>query len=161
MRGFRIAVSLLAALVVHAALGRFFPTHGRFFDPFLIVVVFWALRCGEGWGMSVGLLAGWLQDSLFGGTVVGVAPLSKLLVGFVAGVAGTRLLIAGPGGRTILLLAAAIGDVFLYQWLASLFSVSVSELSALEILARTMLTAAVGAFVLEAAERRLPPEIPS
>jgi len=161
MRVLGVGLSLVGAVVFQSALGRLLPTHGRVFDPFLILVVFWALRRGEEHGMFVGLAAGWIQDALFGGPVAGIGALSKLLVGFVTGVAGSRLFIAGPGGRTLLLLAAAFGDVALHQWLESLFEVRSTSLSALGMLARTTLTAAVGAFVLEVAERRFPAEIRS
>lgn len=161
MRLLGVVASLVGALALHSALGRLIPAHGRVFDPFLVVVVFWALRRGEEHGMFVGLAAGWIQDALFGGPVAGFGALSKLIVGFVTGVAGSRLFIAGPGGRTILLLAAALADSFLYLWLQSLFGVPSAPFGALGLVARTALTAAVGAFLLEIAERRLPSEIRS
>lgn len=159
MRTLGVVVSLLGALALQSALGRFVPSHGRVFDPFLIVVVFWALRRGEEHGMVVGLLAGWIQDALFGGPVAGFGALSKLLIGFITGVAGSRLFIAGPGGRTLLLLTAALGDSALLLWLESLFGVESAAFSTLALIARTTLTAAVGAFALEFAEHRMPPEI--
>ena len=57
----------------------------RVFDPFLLVVVYCGLTGGEVHGMLAGAAAGWVQDVHFGGRILGLSGLSKLLVGFGVG----------------------------------------------------------------------------
>ncbi len=53
-------------------------------DLLLILVVFFAYRYGQNWGMTVGFLAGLTQD-LLSAHVVGVLALSKTIAAFIAG----------------------------------------------------------------------------
>ena len=117
------AVAIVGAVLVETALGYLVSEPGRYLDPFLLVVVYCALRGGETHGMLAGAAAGWVQDVLFGGRVLGLSALAKLVVGFAVGAAGSRFLIAGPAARALVVLLAAAGEALLVQWLASVFGV--------------------------------------
>jgi rod shape-determining protein MreD len=151
-------VAILMALVVATALGQLLPGLGRVVDPFLLVVVYCALRGGETQGMVTGLAAGWVQDAQFAGPVLGLSPLTKIVVGFTVGLAGTRFLLAGLGARTLVLLAAAAADTLLFQWLAAVFDVRVLELGPLGLLWRATVNAGLGVALYELVDRRLPRE---
>jgi rod shape-determining protein MreD len=105
-RGFWTAVAVFGAVLVETGLGYLVPAPGRLFDPFLLVVVACALVGGEQHGMLAGVAAGWVQDVLFGGRVLGLSALSKLVVGYVVGVAGRRFLITTSGARALALFVA-------------------------------------------------------
>ena len=158
MKPFLTALAILLALVVSSAFGQLLPGLGRIVDPFLLVVVYCGLRGGETHGMLAGLFAGWVQDAHFAGPVLGISPLSKVIVGFAVGLSSTRFLLVGPGARTIVLLAAAAADTLLFQWLADVFEVRVIELGPLKLLWRATVNAGLGVGLFELLDRRLPRE---
>ena len=112
-------------MLVETALGYLFPGPGRLLDPFLLIVVYCALSGGETHGMLAGVGAGWVQDALFGGRVLGLSALSKLLVGFAVGLAGGRFLISGTAARALAVFVATLADGLLVPWLASVFTLEV------------------------------------
>jgi len=148
-------IAIVAALLVETALGYVVAEPGRYFDPFLLVVVYCALRGGETHGMLAGVAAGWVQDILFGGSILGLSALSKLVVGFAVGAAGSHFLIAGTSARVLVLLLAAIADALLTQWLSSVFGIDASPMSPVTLAARASLTAVVGGALFALIDRRL------
>ena len=80
------------------------------------MVVYCGLTGGETHGMLAGAAAGWVQDVHFGGPVVGLSGLTKVLVGF----GGRRWrprasCSAGPAPRVLVLFAAALADALLFE----------------------------------------------
>ena len=122
-RAFWTALAIAGAVLVETALGYLVASPGRYLDPFLLVVVYCALVGGETHGMLAGAAAGWVQDALFGGRVLGLSALAKLVTGFAVGAGAGRFLIASAGARALVVLLATVADVVLVQWLASVFSV--------------------------------------
>jgi rod shape-determining protein MreD len=146
--------ALLLALLLQSALTQLAPAQALL-DPFLIVVVYCGLAFGEAHGMLTGAAAGWIQDSYFGGSVVGLSGLSKILVGFGVGVAGGRLLVSGAGQRLLLLFAATLMDALLLERSAALFDLPVAELSFAGLIGRCAVNAILGAGAFELLERRV------
>jgi len=155
VRVFWTGLAIVVALLVQSSLSRVLPAEARVLDPFLLVVVYCALVRGEFHGMLAGAAAGWVQDVHFGGTVLGFSPLSKIVVGFSVGAASSRIMLAGPGPRTLTLLVAVIADSLIYTWLASVFDVKVAVLSPLALASRATVNAAVGVALFELVDRRL------
>lgn len=155
MRAFWTGLAILAALVVQSALSRVLPAEARVLDPFLLVVVYCALVGGETHGMLAGAAAGWVQDVHFGSSVLGLSPLSKIVLGFSVGLAASRFMLVGPGPRTLTLLVAAGADALLFTWLASVFDVRTVALSPLALASRATVNAAVGVVLFEFLDRRL------
>lgn len=154
MKIFWVAVALVLALAVQSVLSTFFPQHAHMLDPFLMVLVYVALSQGETAGMVVGSLAGWLQDVHFGGDVLGLSGLTKLLIGFVVGVASTRFHLADPAARVLVLFAASLVDAVLFHQLAVAFELPVLPVSTFGAVSRAALNAGVGLGVYELVERR-------
>jgi rod shape-determining protein MreD len=154
MRYLWTALALLVALFVQSALGVVAPGEARIIDPFLIVVVYCALSGGEAHGMLAGAAAGWVQDIHFGGPIVGLSALSKLLVGFGVGVAGSRFMIVGTAPRSLTLLVAVLADALVFRQIAMVFEISTGSLSPFGLLARSTVTALLGTLAFEAMELR-------
>lgn len=148
-------LAILGAVLVETALGYLFPGPGRLLDPFLLIVVYCALSGGETYGMLAGVSAGWVQDALFGGRVLGLSALSKLLVGFAVGLAGGRFLISGTAARALAVFVATLADGLLVPWLASVFTLEVLPQGPLALLGRAALNALVGGVLFALVERRL------
>jgi rod shape-determining protein MreD len=155
MRVFWTALAILAALLVQTALGRLVPLQARVFDPFLLVVVYCGLTGGETHGMLAGAAAGWVQDVHFGGRILGLSGLSKLLVGFGVGAASTRFHLGEPAARLLVLMVATVADALLFGELASVFDVQAYRLSPLGLVARAVVNGAVGMVVFETVDRQL------
>jgi rod shape-determining protein MreD len=155
MKAFWTGAAILVALVVQSGLSRLLPAEARAVDPFLLVVVYCALMGGETHGMLAGLVAGWVQDVHFGGAVLGLAPLCKVLVGFGVGAAASRFLLLGPGPRTLVLLVAGAADALLMAWLASVFDLRVLPLTPLGLASKATVSAVVGVLLFELVDRRV------
>jgi rod shape-determining protein MreD len=148
-------LAILAALLLNSALSHVSAPASRIFDPFLLVTVYCGLQRGETHGMLAGAAAGWVQDAHFGGTVVGLSGLSKVLVGFGAGAAGARFLLSGPLARACVLFAAGMLDSLLVQALAAAFDIRAYELPLPTLLGRAAVNAFVGAALFAGLDRRL------
>ena len=153
-------LAILGAVLVETALGYLFAGPGRFLDPFLLVVVYCALSGGETHGMLAGVAAGWVQDALFGGRVLGISALSKLLIGFAAGLAGGRFLISGAAARAVTVFLATLADGLLVPWLASVFTLELLPQGPLALVGRAALNALVGGALYALVERRLQRRLP-
>ena len=94
MKTFWTAVAVLAALLLESGLSKVVPPAARLFDPFLLVLVYCGLSFGETHAMLTGTVAGWVQDVHFGGPVLGLSGLTKVVLGFLVGVAATRFTIS-------------------------------------------------------------------
>jgi rod shape-determining protein MreD len=154
-RVFWTGLAIVGAVLVQTALGHLVATPGRYIDPFLLVVVYCALVGGEIHGMLAGVAAGWVQDALFGGRVLGLSALSKLAIGYAVGSAAGRFLMTGAAARALAVLVAAIADALLVEWLASVFNLESRPLGLLGLLTRGTVSAVVGGLLFTLVDRRL------
>lgn len=155
MRLFGIVLALVAALLLQTALTRVLPGQARIFDAFLLVMVYYGLAGGESQGMLVGALGGWIQDIQFGGSVLGLSGLTRVLIGFAVGTAGMRFHLTEPAPRALVLFLAALADGLVFGALASAFEIGVTRLSPLAMLARAGVNATVGVLLFELVDRQL------
>jgi len=153
-RVFWTGLAIGGAVLVETALGYLVAAPGRYLDPFLLVAVYCALASGETQGMLAGSAAGWVQDTLFGGRVLGLSAFAKLVVGFAVGLAAGRFLLTSAAARALVVLLATLADAALVQWLASVFAVETSGLSALGLASRATLNALAGGLLFTLVERR-------
>jgi rod shape-determining protein MreD len=149
------AVALAGAVLVETALAHLVQAPGRFLDPFLLVVIYCALAFGETHGMLAGAAAGWVQDVVFGGRVLGLSALAKLSVGFAVGLAGRRFLIVTSAARALVVLLATLADALLFSWLAGGFGIEVAGLGPTGLVTRATLSALVGSLLFALVDRRV------
>ena len=152
---FWTAAALLGALLLQTALTQIAPGHARVLDPFLIVIVYCGLTGGEVHGMLAGAAGGWIQDIHFGGTVLGLAGLTKVLLGFGVGVASTRFHLVEAAPRGLVLFLATAADALIYLQLARC-STSPPTRSPGRIVRRAVIGAVMGVAAYELVERRRP-----
>jgi rod shape-determining protein MreD len=155
MRAFWTALAILAALLIQTALSKLLPAQARVFDPFLIVVVYCGLTGGETHGMLAGAAAGWVQDVHFGGRVLGLGGLTKVIVGFGVGLSSTRFHLSELQGRVLVLFAATVADALLFGAFAAVFDVEAYRLSPLGLALRAGVNALAGIALYEAVERQV------
>jgi rod shape-determining protein MreD len=155
MRAFWTALAVLAALLVQSGLSQVLPPAARLFDPFLLVLVYCGLAFGETHAMLTGAAAGWVQDVHFGGPVLGLSGLTKVVLGFLVGVAATRFQLTEAGPRGLVLLGAAVFDALFLWGLAATFDISITAPTTTSLALRALTNAAVGMLLFELLERRL------
>src|SRR5437762_8030080 len=90
-----LVLTVLGGGVAHATVAPALGIGGVTPDLPLIVVVLLALRRGPEFGCAAGFVAGLLQDAATGG-LLGVQALTKAVVGFAIGAAGSRLRVSQP-----------------------------------------------------------------
>jgi cell shape-determining protein MreD len=103
--------------------------------------------------MLAGAAGGWVQDVGFGGGVVGLSGLTKVLVGFGVGLAGSRFQLTEPAARVLVLFAATLVDALIFERLASAFDVRLQTLSLAGLFTRAVLNAALGGVLFFYADR--------
>lgn len=157
MTFFWTAAAIIAALLLQTVLSLVLPGYARVFDPFLLVLVYCGLTGGATRAMLAGAAAGWVQDVHFGGPVLGLSGLTKVLVGFGVGAGSTRFHLVEPGARVLVLLLATAMDALIFNRLAAVFDVTAYALSPLGLLVRAATNALVGIVAFEAIDRRLNP----
>lgn len=155
MRAFGTVLAIVGALLLQSALSAVLPAAARVFDPFLLVLVYCGLSFGETHGMLAGGAAGWVQDSFFGGHVLGLSGLTKVLLGFAVGLAATRFQLTEAGPRALVLVAAVVVDVLLLGALAAMFDIAVGRPSVSGLALRAVVNAVLGVLLFELLERRL------
>lgn len=94
MRWLRFAVGLLVAVVVHAVLNRIAPGSLEFFDPYVILIVFYAMGGHLTGAILAGLAAGFTQDA-FTISIPGVHAFALVLSGYVVAFVNLRLALRG------------------------------------------------------------------
>jgi rod shape-determining protein MreD len=106
----KIAASLLAvavALALQTTLASLVIRGTAALDLVLIVVVYLALISGPVPGLLIGCAAGLVQDALSSG-IIGIGGLAKTVVGFIAGVLGTQIIVAAPLSRFVVFVLATV-----------------------------------------------------
>ena len=104
-----VLLATAVAVAVQTTIDRWIPDGA--IDLVLIVVVYNALTTGRVSGLLAGTFAGLVQDALSGG-VIGMAGLSKTVVGYVTGILGTQFIVTGTLTRfVVFFLATVMNDV--------------------------------------------------
>jgi len=116
----KVLWALLATVVAVAAqttIDRWFSNNA--IDLVLVVVVYNALSTGRVGGMLTGSFAGLVQDTLSGG-VIGMAGLSKTIVGFGAGIVGTQFIVTHSASRFVVFFLATVVNAAIFMGLYEL-----------------------------------------
>ena len=103
----RVAVALLVAYLVHLVglwITPFFP---RLVDPFLLVIVWFALRTNPVGAQLIGAGTGLLQDALSGG-LFGLHAFADTLVAYGVSLAAQRVVVGQQAVRVLIFAAAAL-----------------------------------------------------
>jgi rod shape-determining protein MreD len=150
---FWTALALLVAFLLQSALTHVVPRQARMVDLFVLVLVYCGLIGGETHAMLAGAAGGWVQDVGFGGGVVGLSGLTKVLVGFGVGLAGSRFQLTEPAARVMVLFAATLVDALIFERLATAFDVRLQTLSLAGVFTRAALNAALGGVLFFYADR--------
>jgi len=144
-----VLLAAAASVAVQTTLNRYFP--GGIVDLVLVVVVFTALTSGRVTGLWAGTAAGLLQDAMSGG-VIGMAGLSKTVVGFLAGIIGTQFIVTQTFSRFVVFILATLVDAVLFMGLYELLGLRQFNAPVTTMALRALLNAVVGVLLFRLVE---------
>jgi rod shape-determining protein MreD len=147
----RVLAAALAALVAQGLLTRLVGEPAMRVDFGLVAVVWMALRLGRVPGLLGGTLVGLGQDALSGG-VLGIAGLSKSVVGFLTGIAGTQFIVTQTISRFLVFLGATALNAALYMGLSVLLGLRHYDRPYLDVAIQAGGNAVLGVLLFSAAE---------
>ena len=105
-----VALALLVAFLVQTVFGRYFEFLNSYLDLFTVVVAMFGLLRGRAVGVMTGTAAGLIQDAFSGG-FLGFNGISKITVGYVAGIAGRHLIVRSWSSRLLFFAAMSMIDM--------------------------------------------------
>jgi rod shape-determining protein MreD len=144
-----VLLATAVAVAAQTTLNRWFP--GGVVDLVLVVVVFTALTTGRVSGMWAGTVAGLMQDAMSGG-VIGMAGLSKTVVGFLAGVISTQFIVTQGPSRFVVFLLSTVVDAVLFMGLYELLGLRQFSSPIATIAGRGLANAVVGVLAFKLVE---------
>jgi rod shape-determining protein MreD len=109
-----VLLAVTAAVALQTTLDRWL-TSGAV-DLVLVVVIYNALASGRVAGLLTGTFAGLVQDALSGG-VLGMAGLSKTVIGFLAGIVGTQFIVTHSASRFVVFFLATVVNAVVFMGL--------------------------------------------
>ncbi len=117
MKAAWVVLATAAAIAIQTTVDRWLAAGAV--DLVLVVVVYNALASGRVTGMLAGSFAGLVQDILSGG-VLGMAGLSKTVVGYLAGIVGTQFIVTHSASRFVVFFLATVLNAVIFMGLYEL-----------------------------------------
>ena len=110
MRWLRFAIGLIIALTLHSLLDSFFPNALAFFNPYLILIVYYSMGGNVFGAIIAGVIAGLVQDA-YSGAIFGLHAFSLTVCAYTVASINARLMLRG----TLAFGACLIGAVILNE----------------------------------------------
>jgi rod shape-determining protein MreD len=147
-----ILLAIVVTLALQTTLAHFFVGGNVAIDLLLVVVVYAALTSGPVTGLLSGAAAGLAQDAL-GIGVIGIGGLAKTVVGFLAGIIGTQLIVARPIPRFVVFFGATVLHALIFMGLYTLLDVRQFGTPYAAVTGQAMGNAVVGVVAFQLVER--------
>lgn len=94
MRWLRFIIGLLIALTLHTLLDSFYPNALAFFNPYVILVVYYSMGGNVFGAIIAGVIAGLVQDA-FSGAIFGLHAFSLTVCAYIVAYVNSRLSLRG------------------------------------------------------------------
>lgn len=94
MRWLRFGIGLLLALTLHSLLDTFYPNALAFFNPYIILVIYYSMGGNILGAIVAGVLAGFVQDA-FSNAMFGLHAFSLTVCAYVVAYINARLVLRG------------------------------------------------------------------
>lgn len=94
MRWLRFTIGLLIALTLHTLLDSFYPNALAFFNPYVILVVYYSMGGNVFGAIIAGVIAGLVQDA-FSGAIFGLHAFSLTVCAYIVAYVNSRLSLRG------------------------------------------------------------------
>ena len=94
MRWLRFTIGLLIALTLHSLLDSFYPNALAFFNPYVILVIYYAMGGNLVGAIFAGIAAGLVQDA-YSGAIFGLHAFSLTVIAYIVAYVNSRLVLRG------------------------------------------------------------------
>ena len=148
MRWLRFAIGLLIALTLHSLLDSFYPNALAFFNPYLILVVYYAMGGNLVGAIFAGIAAGLVQDA-YSGAIFGLHAFSLTVIAYIVAYINSRLVLRGalPFGAC-LFSGAIVNDLVIFVMVNILLKQKI-EMFEQEIIVKAIFTSLFGMLVYQ------------
>jgi rod shape-determining protein MreD len=119
VRWLRYIIGLLLALTLHSLLDSFFPNALAFFNPYVILVVYYSMGGNLLGAIVAGVIAGLVQDA-FSGAIFGLHAFSLTFCAYLVAYINARLVLRGVAAFAGCLLGAVVVNEFLIYVLVTI-----------------------------------------
>lgn len=148
MRWLRFAIGLLIALTLHSLLDSFFPNALAFFNPYVILIVYYAMGGSVFGAIIAGVVAGLVQDS-FSSSMFGLHAFSLTVCAYIVAYINSRLSLRGTWPFAACLAGAVILNELVIYILVNILLRQRIEMFEQGLFVKTIFTVIFGIFVYQ------------
>jgi rod shape-determining protein MreD len=148
MRWLRFAVGLLIALTLHSLLDSFYPNALAFFNPYIILVVYYSMGGNIVGAIFAGVAAGFVQDA-FSNAMFGLHAFSMTVCAYVVAYINARLALRGALAFGACLGGAVIVNELVIYVLVNILVKQKIEMFEQALLVKTVFTLLFGMLVYQ------------
>ncbi len=148
MRWLRYAIGLLIALTLHSLLDSFFPNALAFFNPYVILVVYYAMGGNIFGAIIAGVIAGLVQDA-FSSSMFGLHAFSLTVCAYILAYINSRLSLRGTFAFGACLAGAVVVNELVIYILVNILLRQRIEMFEQGLLVKTIFTLMFGMFVYQ------------
>ena len=148
MRWLRYAIGLLIALTLHSLLDSFFPNALAFFNPYVILVVYYAMGGNVFGAIIAGVIAGLVQDA-FSSSMFGLHAFSLTVCAYIVAYINSRLSLRGTFAFGACLAGAVVVNELVIYILVNILLRQRIEMFEQGLVVKTIFTLIFGMFVYQ------------
>ncbi len=148
MRWLRFVIGLLIALTLHTLLDSFYPNALAFFDPYLILVVYYSMGGNVFGAIIAGVITGLVQDA-FSGAIFGLHAFSLTVCAYIVAYITSRLVLRGTLAFGGCLGGAVIVNELVIYILVNILLKQKIEMFEQGLVVKTIFTTLFGMFVYQ------------
>lgn len=148
MRWLRYVIGLLLALTLHSLLDSFFPNALAFFNPYVILVVYYSMGGNVLGAIVAGVVAGFVQDA-FSSAIFGLHAFSLTVCAYAIATINSRLVLRGTMFFAACLAGAVIVNELVIYILVNVLLRQKVEMFEQGLFVKTIFTLLFGVFVYQ------------
>lgn len=148
MRWLRFIIGLLIALTLHSLLDSFYPNALAFFNPYVILVIYYSMGGNVLGAIIAGVAAGFVQDA-FSNVIFGLHAFSLTVCAYAVAYINSRLVLRGTLAFGACLGGAVIVNELVIYILVNILQRQRIEMFEQELLVKTIFTLLFGMVVYQ------------
>jgi len=148
LRWLRFLIGLLLALTLHSLLDNFFPNALAFFNPYIILVVYYSMGGNLFGAIIAGVTAGLVQDA-FSGAIFGLHAFALTVCAYLVAYINSRLVLRGTLAFGLSLIGSVLLNEIVIYILVNILLKQRIDLFEQGVLVKTILTSIFGMLVYQ------------
>ncbi|HVT05629.1 MAG TPA: rod shape-determining protein MreD [Thermoanaerobaculia bacterium] len=148
MRWLRFLIGLILALTLHSLLDNFFPNALAFFNPYIILVVYYSMGGNLFGAIIAGVVAGLVQDA-FSGAIFGLHAFALTVCAYLVAYVNSRLVLRGTLAFGLSLIGSVLLNEIVIYILVNILLKQRIDLFEQGVVVKTILTSIFGMLVYQ------------